>query len=69
MNSKLLLISISIITLASCSTAYKTGQTPDDVYYSPVRYYGEEEKKGRKKEEECNIQGLCRRKTDKNEHL
>ena len=28
--------------MASCSTAYKTGQTPDDVYYSPVRYYGED---------------------------
>lgn len=42
MNSKLLLISVSIITLASCSTAYKTGQTPDDVYYSPARYYGED---------------------------
>lgn len=25
------------IFLASCSTAYKTGQTPDDVYYSPER--------------------------------
>jgi hypothetical protein len=23
--------------ITSCSTSYKTGQTPDDVYYSPVR--------------------------------
>ncbi|RYZ23968.1 MAG: hypothetical protein EOO10_20725, partial [Chitinophagaceae bacterium] len=27
----------SALVLASCSTAYKTGQTPDDVYYSPER--------------------------------
>lgn len=27
----------SLIVLASCSTAYKSGQTPDDVYFSPVR--------------------------------
>lgn len=27
----------SVLALASCSTAYKTGQTPDDVYYSPAR--------------------------------
>ena len=32
----LLTISIAVI-LTSCSTAYKTGQTPDDVYYSPVK--------------------------------
>lgn len=44
MNSKLLLILISAITLGSCSTAYKTGQTPDDVYYSPVRFYEEDKK-------------------------
>jgi hypothetical protein len=25
------------ITFASCTTAYKSGQTPDDVYYSPAR--------------------------------
>lgn len=26
-----------VIVFASCSTAYKSGQTPDDVYYSPTR--------------------------------
>ena len=52
MNSKFLLIPFSIITLASCSTAYKTGQTPDDVYYSPVRTYGEESKKEEKRDED-----------------
>lgn len=37
MQSKFLLIALSALALGSCSTAYKTGQTPDDVYYSPVR--------------------------------
>ena len=27
--------------LASCSTAYKSGQTPDDVYFSPEKIYTE----------------------------
>jgi hypothetical protein len=36
MKSYLLLVSLAFI-FASCSTAYKTGQTPDDVYYSPER--------------------------------
>ncbi|MBO9682743.1 MAG: hypothetical protein J7502_08780 [Flavisolibacter sp.] len=29
------------ILFASCTTAYKSGQTPDDVYYSPARPQGE----------------------------
>ncbi len=37
MNSKFLLILLSFAGFSSCTTAYKTGQTPDDVYYSPVR--------------------------------
>ena len=37
MKLTILLLSVSIISLASCTTAYKTGQTPDDVYYSPVQ--------------------------------
>ncbi len=28
---------ITLAAFSSCSTAYKTGQTPDDVYYSPAR--------------------------------
>jgi hypothetical protein len=36
MNSRLLLATIAIAALASCSTAYKA-QTPDDVYYSPAK--------------------------------
>ncbi len=37
MQPKTLLIALSVIAFSSCSTAYKTGQTPDDVYYSPAR--------------------------------
>jgi hypothetical protein len=37
MNNKLLLISLSVLVFSGCSTAYKSGQTPDDVYYSPGR--------------------------------
>jgi hypothetical protein len=33
----LLLALFSILAFTSCTTAYKTGQTPDDVYYSPAR--------------------------------
>ena len=34
--SILLLAVIFAVAFSSCTTAYKTGQTPDDVYYSPV---------------------------------
>ena len=37
MQSKILLFALSVAVFSSCSTAYKTGQTPDDVYYSPVK--------------------------------
>ncbi len=33
-----------VLVLSSCSSVYKTGQTPDDVYYSPTRGVVEEEK-------------------------
>ncbi len=36
MNTRLLLAILSVVALASCSTAYKA-QTPDDVYYSPAK--------------------------------
>ncbi|OQY95063.1 MAG: hypothetical protein B6D37_06745 [Sphingobacteriales bacterium UTBCD1] len=38
--SLLALITVAI-AFSSCSTAYKTGQTPDDVYYSPSRQQDE----------------------------
>jgi hypothetical protein len=41
MNAKILLIALSAAAFSSCSTAYKSGQTPDDVYYSPVRVVDE----------------------------
>ena len=37
MKSKILLLALIVAVLSSCTTAYKTGQTPDDVYYSPTR--------------------------------
>jgi hypothetical protein len=50
MNFKFLLFVIATVSIASCSTAYKSGQTPDDVYYSPVR--GIDEKDNREDEED-----------------
>jgi hypothetical protein len=50
MNFKFLLLVIATVSIASCSTAYKSGQTPDDVYYSPVR--GIDEKDNREDEED-----------------
>jgi uncharacterized membrane protein YgcG len=37
MKTKILLFALSAAVFSSCSTAYKSGQTPDDVYYSPER--------------------------------
>ena len=37
MNIKILLLAVGMASLASCNTIYKSGQTPDDLYYSPVR--------------------------------
>ncbi|HQV07010.1 MAG TPA: hypothetical protein PKW62_09640 [Chitinophagaceae bacterium] len=37
MKSATLLFIILATVLGSCTTAYQTGQTPDDVYYSPAR--------------------------------
>ena len=36
MKTKLILLAGTVAVLSSCSTAYRIGQTPDDVYYSPV---------------------------------
>lgn len=36
MKPTLLIALFAAVIFSSCSTAYKTGQTPDDVYYSPV---------------------------------
>jgi uncharacterized membrane protein YgcG len=37
MKHSILLLAVSAAALTSCTTSYKSGQTPDDVYYSPVR--------------------------------
>lgn len=37
MKSQFLLLVLAIAAFSSCSTAYKSGQTPDDVYYSPAK--------------------------------
>lgn len=37
MNTKILFLIFGVAALTSCSTAYKMGQTPDDVYFSPAR--------------------------------
>ncbi len=44
MNTRILLLAISIAALSSCSSVYKSGQTPDDVYYSaaPARVQGDD---------------------------
>ncbi len=37
MNAKILLLALTVAAFSSCTTAYKSGQTPDDVYYSPIK--------------------------------
>lgn len=37
MKTQILLLALIVAALSSCTTAYKTGQTPDDVYFSPAR--------------------------------
>jgi len=44
MNNKLLLFASALVIFTSCSTVYKSIQTTDDVYYSPVRMYEETKK-------------------------
>jgi hypothetical protein len=43
MNTKFLLLAFGIAGLTGCATSYKTGQTPDDVYFSPAPKYVEKE--------------------------
>lgn len=50
MNTKILLIAFSAVAITSCSTAYKSAQTPDDVYYSPVRMVDEKQDNTRREE-------------------
>jgi hypothetical protein len=41
MRSSILLVILSATVLGGCTSAYKTGQTPDDVYFSPERQHDE----------------------------
>ena len=45
MKYKILLITLIAALGVGCNSAYRSTQTPDDVYYSPVRPMGEEESK------------------------
>lgn len=57
MKRILLLSAISIGLLSSCSTAFKAGQTPDDVYFSPGKEVVASEREERvQKEEEAQYQ-------------
>lgn len=51
MNIKIILLAISATAFASCNTAYKSGQTPDDVYFSPARVIKEDTKKEEQKDQ------------------
>ena len=44
---KTLLLILTIATFASCSTVYKSGQTPDDLYYSKSKVIVEKESENR----------------------
>lgn len=50
MNIKILLFAISAAAISSCSSSYKNGQTPDDVYYSPVRVAEEDSRHDKDKD-------------------
>ena len=47
MKINFLLLTIITAAISSCSTSYKTGQTPDDVYYSPARLQTDEVRRDR----------------------
>jgi hypothetical protein len=69
MNTRILLLAISAGFLSSCSTMYKSGQTPDDVYYSPGREQpaavqtDEDPKKNRKFTDEYTDESYLRMKS------
>lgn len=50
MKSNLFTLSLLTLVFASCNSVYKSGQTPDDVYYSPARTEGTVEVRERRDE-------------------
>lgn len=65
MQLRTLLIITSAIAFASCNTAYKSGQTPDDVYFSPARLVVSEAKHDKEEEKETRQNETA--KTESNE--
>lgn len=55
MKPSILLLVLFAAAFTSCTTAYKTGQTPDDVYFSPAR--GQDEYVQVDKKEDRYVQG------------
>ena len=54
MISRILLLALSAAAFSSCTSAYKSGQTPDDVYYSPVRQVDQTSQDDRKENRNPN---------------
>ena len=60
MKTNILLLTLTIIGFSSCAT-FKSGQTPDDVYYSPTRanVQNEENKQETKKRNNLQLRRSC----------
>ena len=56
MKHKILLLACTTALLASCSSTYRNGQTPDDVYYSPVRLTDDDNQKEEQKRDQVSNQ-------------
>lgn len=50
MKTTIFILAFVIAAFSSCTTAYKTGQTPDDVYYSAAKPQSDEVKKEKESE-------------------
>ena len=55
MKINFLLLTILTAAFSSCSTSYKTGQTPDDVYYSPARLQMDEVRRDRETRDDNTV--------------
>ncbi len=51
MKPPILLLAFSVFAFSSCTTAYKSGQTPDDLYYSSAKPQDENVRDDQKEEE------------------
>lgn len=54
MDTRILLLGLAATAMTSCATAYKTGQTPDDVYYSPAKPEEEYVKEDQQRDDRYN---------------